>query len=251
MRCRSYGGAGDLLPDRRVSVDSLCTDADGLRPETAPAASASVSATSSDRLVGSRHGNGEARLNAIGDDPGRGADRRPDPGRRTGRPALVRIRRSVALGPRAHEPGASGSGDVRRHRTSPHELDRLRLCGDRRGRRMADRLRSQYGREDRPGRRQGRYVDPGRIGTRRRRRDARRGVGRRPSRWGGYAHRSQDQPRRRDDPDRSDRSRRATDYDGWTRWCLGGRPQHGFGGADRSRDEQCRADGAAGRRGGE
>ena len=33
--------------------------------------------------------------------------------------------------------------------------------------------------------------------------------------------------------------------------CLGGRPQHGFGGADRSRDEQGRTAGAAGRPGGE
>ena len=53
------------------------------------------------------------------------------------------------------------------------------------------------------------------------------GVGRRRARWGGHARRSRDQPCRRDDPGRSDRSRRATDHDGWTRWRLGGRPEHG------------------------
>ena len=87
--------------------------------------------------------------------------------------------------------------------------------------------------------------------TARRRRDSGRGVGGRRARRGGHAHRSRDQPRGRDDPDRSDRSRRATDHDGWTRWGLGGRPQHGFGGADRCRDEQGRTAGAAGRPGGE
>ena len=105
--------------------------------------------------------------------PGRGEDRRPDPGRRAGRAALVRRRRPVALGPRAHEPGARGPGDVRRHGKGPHELDGLRLRDDRRGCRLADGLRERRPREDRPGHRQGRCVDPGRIGTRRRGRDRR------------------------------------------------------------------------------
>ena len=62
--------------------------------------------------------------------------------------------------------------------------------------------------------------------------------------------RSQDQPRRRDDPDRWGRSQRATDHDGRSRWGLGGLPPLGLGGADRFRDQQGRTAGAAGRPGG-
>ena len=141
---------------------------------------------------GDGDGNGIGDRNGNGNDPRRSTDRQADSGRRTGRPALVRFRRSVALGPRAYEPGARGSGNIRRHGPGPDELDGLRLCGDRRGCRLADGLRARHCREDRPGRRQG-YVDPapGRIGTRRRRRDSERRVGGRRSRWGDHARRSQ------------------------------------------------------------
>ena len=52
--------------------------------------------------------------------------------------------------------------------------------------------------------------------------------------------------RRRDDPGRSDGTSGPQYHDGWTRWCLGGRPEQRVGRAGRCRDEQGRPAGAAG-----
>ena len=87
--------------------------------ETAPAASASVSATSSTDVMESPSAIGECGSVVVCVNPGRGDRSTAGSRSATGRTALVRCRRPVALGPRAHEPGARGPGDVRRHGTVP------------------------------------------------------------------------------------------------------------------------------------
>ena len=193
---------------------------------TAPAASASVSPRVQ-RTPSCRQRNRRVRLRRRLRHPGRGEDRRPDPGRRPRRTALVRCRRHVALGPPAHEPGPRGPGVVRRHGTDPPALDGVRLRHDRRRFHLADGQRERHPREDRPGHGQGGHADPGRGGTGRRRRHRGLGVGGQRAQRVGPAHRSNDQQGCRDDPGRADRTEWAADHVGWTRRCLGGDPAHG------------------------